>query len=106
MGLFCTMCADDKLIAFPCCYIAGNRTYVGYVYMEYTQNNSVLHAFIEVICATVKQKAITQSLHHSSECQNNENEPSGRRVVFTAYQYEFELHILLFIMITTVHVFY
>eukprot|EP00731_Ephydatia_muelleri_P028987 Em0020g631a len=48
----------------------GNRTYVGYVYMECTQNHPVLHAFIEVLRTAAKQRADSRREHE--ECQDNE----------------------------------
>ena len=49
---------------------SGNRTYIGYVYMEYTQNNSVLLAFVEVLKTAVKRRAASDTL-------DDNEEPSG-----------------------------
>ena len=51
-------------------FCIGNRTYVGYVYMECTQNSPVLHAFIGVLRAAVKQRVDNHRLR--DECQDNE----------------------------------
>lgn len=63
------------LVELYCLLCAGNRTYVGYVYMECTQNHPVLHAFIEVLRTAAKQRADSRREHE--ECQDNETGSSG-----------------------------
>ena len=42
-------------LAFP---NSGHSTYVSFLYLEHTQNNSVVHAFVDIIQAARRERAV------------------------------------------------
>ena len=40
----------------------GHKTYIAFLYLEHTQNNSVLHVFVELLMNMVRRKRLETSL--------------------------------------------
>ena len=53
------------LLPFP---DSGHSAYVSFLYVEHTQNNSVVHAFVDVVRAAMKERA-------ARECTTQEDLP-------------------------------
>ena len=47
---------------------SGRSAYISFLYVEHTQNNSVVHAFVDVVRAAVKERA-------ARECTTQEDLP-------------------------------
>ena len=53
------------------CLSLGHRTYIGYVYFEYTQTNPVLRVFVELLQKSVAKQHVVKWTDQSVEQQRN-----------------------------------
>ena len=60
---------------------AAHMTYIGFIYMDYTQNNSVVNTFVNLLRKTVKQSGVEQRTgRRLSDGGSSDDEPLLRKL--------------------------